>query len=215
MPKRLENIIGIKSEKLEIISEAASKKVPAGKRIVSQRWVNCKCDCGKIISCPLIHITRKSNPRKSCGCKKSNGEIIKHGYSGTSTHNIWKAMKQRCNNPNTDYYYCYGGKGITYDKSWEKFENFLKDMGEAPKGYSIERLDINKNYCKSNCKWIPLNNQGYNTSTTKLDWDKIKEIREYYKSCTTKKQCADYFADKYSLDFRYVYKIINNKVWVK
>ena len=42
---------------------------------------------------------------------------------------------------------------------WYSFERFFKDMGEAPNGYSIERIDVNGNYELKNCKWIPHNEQ--------------------------------------------------------
>ena len=39
---------------------------------------------------------------------------------------MWKALKQRCNNPKCKAYHNYGGRGITYAKEWEKFEPFYE-----------------------------------------------------------------------------------------
>jgi len=76
-------------------------------------------------------------------------------------------MKTRCNNPNSQYYDKYGGRGITYYTKWEFFENFIKDMKNMPDpSYSIERINVNGNYEPSNCKWIPVSEQGNNKSTT-------------------------------------------------
>jgi hypothetical protein len=36
-------------------------------------------------------------------------------------------------------------------------------MGEMPVGYSLERIDVNKNYCPENCEWIPKGQQPDNT----------------------------------------------------
>ena len=47
-------------------------------------------------------------------------------------------------------------------KRWVVFANFLKDMGECPDNYSIERIDVNGNYTPKNCKWIPMKAQSKN-----------------------------------------------------
>lgn len=47
------------------------------------------------------------------------------------------------------------------------FRNFLKDMGVMPEGYSIERVDVNGDYCTENCKWIPRKEQTKNLRTSR------------------------------------------------
>ena len=71
-------------------------------------------------------------------------------------------MIQRCINPNDKKYPLYGSRGIRVCKQWEKFENFLKDMGECPSGYSIDRTDNNKGYNKENCRWATPKEQARN-----------------------------------------------------
>jgi len=88
------------------------------------------------------------------------------GYADR-TYGIWQAFKDRCNNPNRKDYKYYGGKGVTYDPAWESFENFLADMGEAPKGLTLDRIDGNKGYSKSNCRWATRNQQTYNSIRVK------------------------------------------------
>jgi hypothetical protein len=66
-------------------------------------------------------------------------------------------MKTRCTNPNHSFYYRYGGRGISVCEKWNDFENFLADMGERPKGFSISRLDHDGNYEPANCEWAPAN----------------------------------------------------------
>ena len=60
---------------------------------------------------------------KSCGCLsklKNKERLKKHGLTGTKTHSAWKAMRQRCTNPNYSSFHRYGGRGITYADEWER-----------------------------------------------------------------------------------------------
>jgi hypothetical protein len=50
-------------------------------------------------------------------------------------------MKQRCLKPNNPSFENYGGKGIGIDKRWMDFGPFLEEIGEAPEGKSIDRID--------------------------------------------------------------------------
>lgn len=47
----------------------------------------------------------------------------------------------------------YGGAGVTYDKLWDSYDQFLQDMGERPDGMTLDRIDSSKGYSKQNCRW--------------------------------------------------------------
>jgi hypothetical protein len=121
-----------------------------GKRL----WL-CRCDCGGETITTSYRL--KSGHTKSCGyfSKETIGNISRsHGKSKTGTYRSWTNMKNRCLNENIPEYKRYGERGIKICDRWLKsFENFFEDMGERPKGMSIERKDNSGNYCKENCKW--------------------------------------------------------------
>jgi len=161
------DIVGHKFGRLFVIKNVGVNSKGATK------WL-CLCDCGnEIITVGKSLVTERT---KSCGCYQK--ELVTnlgrsastHGMSKTKTYMIWSQMIRRCTYVKHKRYHDYGGRGILVEPRWlEKelgFINFLNDMGECPKGYSIERLDNNGNYEKANCKWIPSRNQSKNTRST-------------------------------------------------
>lgn len=84
-------------------------------------------------------------------------------------HDVWKAMLQRCRNTNNSGYHKYGGRGITVCNRWLTFENFLEDMGLRPSSkHSIERINNDGNYKKSNCRWATTKEQARNTRRNRM-----------------------------------------------
>ena len=78
-----------------------------------------------------------------------------HGYSQTDEYRIWKAVKNRCNNPKTKAFKNYGGKGIKMVPAWERsFPAFLEHVGKRPTPqHTIERKDSNLGYQPGNVVW--------------------------------------------------------------
>lgn len=120
-----------------------------------------KCECGKIFEVGLHSYL------PICffaGCNYCVHTPIKE----KRLYKIWAGMKNRCSNPKNAYYNFYGGKGIKVCKSWLEyrcFEAWALNHGYSD-GMTIERIDINGNYSPKNCKWIPMEEQSKNRSTT-------------------------------------------------
>lgn len=123
----------------------------------------CLCDCGNTT------IVRGSNLKngsvKSCGCRIYKSHNTTHNMSKTRIYREWASIKSRCYNKNLKSYKDYGGRGIKVCDDWIKsFESF-RDWAYK-NGYSdeltIERKDLNGDYCPSNCMWIPFNEQQQN-----------------------------------------------------
>lgn len=148
MGQRFKDMTGQRFERLVCVAPLKSTST-------GMVW-ECLCDCGNIKN--VVRGNLLSGAVGSCGClreekNKGNSYGLIHGKSGSYTYTSWEAMNQRCNNPNYEGYKDYGGRGIKICERWSKFENFLWDMGERPEGKSLDRINVNGNYEKSNCKW--------------------------------------------------------------
>jgi hypothetical protein len=125
----------------------------------------CRCICGKEKWLDGYHL--KWEDPKSCGCVSR----FKHGQSSTKfrsrTYQIWDAMIQRCTNPKNHAAHNYVNRGIKVCDKWMTFTIFLEEMGPAPDGRSIDRIDNNKGYFKENCRWATKLEQVNNTRKTR------------------------------------------------
>lgn len=92
----------------------------------------------------------------------------KHGLSKHELYETWEQMIQRCTNPNHKSYSNYGDRGISFCPTWKEFPQFLRDMGERPKGMTLERKNNNKGYSKRNCKWATRTEQNSNTRRNRI-----------------------------------------------
>jgi hypothetical protein len=128
-----------------------------------RKYVKVICDCGneKLIRAENIKSV------KSCGCLKRNPfGLNSHDYE--ILYNVWRNMIRRCYDKTSDRYYTYGARGIKVCDEWKNnfhcFAKFAVDNGWKV-GLSIERKNLNENYCPSNCTFITMKEQTRNKTS--------------------------------------------------
>jgi hypothetical protein len=99
---------------------------------------------------------------------RTHGHSKSNGGRPTPTYESWVAMHTRCTNPKHPKFRLYGGRGITVCERWASFEAFLADMGERPKGTTLDRIDNDRGYERGNCRWATDSEQNSHRSNNHL-----------------------------------------------
>lgn len=134
----------------------------------------CQCDCGN----ETITLTSslKGGGTQSCGClqkeaaQRTGHNSGTHRKSKTRLYRVWRTMKTRIDNPHCKKYKDYGGRGIRICDEWRNdytaFERWALNNGynvNAEYGKcTLDRIDVNGDYCPSNCRWVDLKVQANN-----------------------------------------------------
>lgn len=159
-------------------------------------WL-CRCDCGEVRK--VVGHTLRSGASQSCGCKPCLHPAGNrtHGGRNDRLYQVWRGIKDRCQNHNSKYYSRYGAKGIDICAEWENdyasFKQWSYNNGytdNTPKyTCTIDRIDNTKGYSPDNCRWANMIEQSNNRSNNHLltfggkthtisEWSRLKGIRK-------------------------------------
>lgn len=169
-----------------------------------QIW-HCKCQCGNTTKSLLSNL--KAGISKSCGCARIES-LIKaaktHGLRKHKLYTTWHNMKARCLNKKNYQYKDYGGRGITVSKIWAKsfisFYNWAMKNGWSP-SLTLDRVDNNRGYYPTNCKFSTRNGQSRNQRSNHLIT---------YNGLTL---CCSEWADRIGIKYTTLNSRINRQNW--
>lgn len=140
----------------------------------------------------------------------------KHGHcdndSMTPTYRTWVGMNYRCSCKTHKKAHLYSNRGISVCETWRvSFDAFLQDMGCRPEGYTLDRIDPNKGYCKENCRWACAVRQSHGRRDIKLSWESVAEMKHMRAEGFLYREIAE----RFGIHQTHASDVIRGKRWKK
>lgn len=132
-------------------------------------WL-CRCDCGREVN--VRGATLKAGRTSACQSCAAITRNTTHGETGSALYARWRAMLDRCENPNHRAWKNYGGRGIKICEEWHQYAVFARDMGSAFESHlELDRINVDGYYEPANCRWVTHADQQSNKRTNHtLTW---------------------------------------------
>jgi hypothetical protein len=157
---KLEVLAGTVFGRLTVLGEGDVHVQPSGQR---KRTAKCECVCGRVVEVQLNSL--RSGHTESCGClweetiiaaTTTHGEAAGRGYG--YLYILWCGIKSRCLTKTNRAYANYGGRGICLFEPWvddyAEFARYIRtELGERPKGASLDRINNAEGYAPGNLRW--------------------------------------------------------------
>ena len=165
---RIKDMVGKRFGRLTVLSRAENN-------VHGQAMWRCVCECGQETVCSGGNL--RSGRSKSCGCVSREKTVLRNLKHMGSTRNhverlyrVWRGMIARCCEESSVSWRWYGERGISVCDAWmESYGNFRTWALQA--GYddtakrgecTLDRIDVNGNYCPENCRWVSMEEQNRN-----------------------------------------------------
>lgn len=190
----------------------------------------CNCECGNTRIVKAEHL--RSGRVKDCGCVSQkiramhiSQHVRTHGGSKTRLYTCWSDMKSRCYRQKDKNFCNYGARGIKVCDEWlHSFVNF-RDWALS-NGYTneltIDRINVNGNYCPENCRWADIKTQSRNKRNTRfcyygnigktaIEWQEISGLNQFliYKFSAKHNWHFEEYANKFGIFINELGEVIN------
>ena len=144
-----------------------------------------KCNhCGAVVT---RGPTAVHSGRIMCDCSKETVPNKRGTKTKSPLYNSYRAMIERCYNPNSHHYHNYGGRGIKVCDEWQTFppfEEWAYANGWEP-GLTIDRKEVNGDYEPQNCRWADVDTQSNNKRDNRFYTynGETKTMKQWAESC--------------------------------